>query len=75
MTHLLKLLADPDGVGSRLHRDPHRQQIGKSSLNPGQRVAKPASVDYFPLFVERAVMTPDIPKIDPDRHLNLGPSA
>src|SRR5579862_1299053 len=28
-----------------------------------------------PIFVERAVMAPDIPKIDSDRHLNLGDAA
>ena len=30
---------------------------------------------YFSIFVERAVMAPDIPKIDPDRHPNLGGAA
>jgi hypothetical protein len=29
---------------------------------------KPAPAQYFSIFVERAVMAPDIPKIDPDRH-------
>ena len=29
----------------------------------------------FTFLVERAVMTPDIPKIDPDRHLDLGAAA
>jgi hypothetical protein len=32
-------------------------------------------VNYFSIFVERAVMAPDILKIDPDRHPNLGNAA
>jgi hypothetical protein len=32
-----------------------------------------APIDHFSFFVERAVMAPDVPKIDADRHLNLGP--
>jgi hypothetical protein len=30
-----------------------------------------APAHYFSTFIERAVMAPDIPKIDPDRHLDL----
>ena len=72
IAHLLKLLADPDGVDSRLHRVPHWRQIGKPSFDPGRCGEKPASVDHLAFFVERAVMTPDIAKIDPNRHLNPG---
>src|SRR5271170_4101736 len=72
VAHLLKLLVDPDGGGSRLHRNPHWRQIGKPSFDRGRCGAKPASVDHLAFFVERAVMTPDVAKIDPNRHLNPG---
>ena len=32
-------------------------------------------VNHFSIFVERAVMAPDISKIDPDRHPNFGDAA
>ena len=32
------------------------------------------AIDHFSFFVERAVMAPDISKVDTDRHLNPGPS-
>ena len=72
IAQLLKLLADPDGVGYRLHRVPHWRQIGKPSFDPGRCGEKPASIDHLAFLVERAVMTPDIAKIDPNRHLNPG---
>jgi hypothetical protein len=75
VTQFLKLLADPDRVRARFHRDPHWRQIGKPLLDPRWAGSKPAPVHYFSIFVERAVMTPDIPKIDPDRHPDLGASA
>jgi hypothetical protein len=49
--------------------------MGEPPLNSGQSSAKPAPVYDRAFFVESAVMTPDISKIDPDGHLNLGASA
>jgi hypothetical protein len=61
VAHLLKLFADPDRVRARFHRDPHRRQIGKPLLNPRGTGTKPSPVNHFSIFVERAVMAPDIP--------------
>src|SRR3984885_4247917 len=72
VAQLLELFADPDRVRSRLHRDPRPAQIGKPLLDSRECRAKPPPVNHFSIFVERAVMAPDIPKIDPDRHPNLG---
>ncbi|HMF63641.1 MAG TPA: hypothetical protein VK608_06085, partial [Edaphobacter sp.] len=44
-------------------------------LDPRGCRSKPPPVNHFSIFVERAVMAPDIPKIDPDRHPNLGDAA
>jgi len=75
VTQFLKLLADPDRVRARFHRDPHSRQIGKPLLDSRGTGTKPAPVHNFPVFVERAVMAPDIPKVDPDRHSDPGASA
>jgi hypothetical protein len=47
----------------------------KPPLNSRGTGTKPAPAPYFSIFVERTVMAPDIPKIDPDRHPDLGASA
>jgi hypothetical protein len=39
------------------------------------RGSETASIDYFAVLVEDAVVAPDISKIDADRHLNPGLSA
>jgi hypothetical protein len=74
VTQFLKLLADPNRVRARFHRDPHRRQIGKPLLDSRGTGTKPAPAHYFSIFVKRAVMAPDVPKIDPDRHPDLGAS-
>jgi len=71
MTQLLQLLADPYRVCSCLHGDAHSRQLGKPLIDAGWVRSEPAPVDHFTIFVERAVMAPDIPKVDPDRHPNL----
>jgi hypothetical protein len=68
---LLQLLADPDRMRSSFHRDPSAWQIGKPLVDSGRRRSEPPAVDYFTILVERAVITPDISKVDPDRHLGL----
>jgi hypothetical protein len=63
VTQFLKLLADPDRVRARFHRDPYSMQIGKSLLDSRWTGTKPSPVNHFSVFVERAVVAPDISKI------------
>jgi hypothetical protein len=74
MAQFLKLLVDPDRVCPRLHGDAHSRQVGKPPIDAGWVRSEPAPVDHFTIFVERAVMAPNISKIDPDRDPNLGAS-
>ena len=60
---------------SRFHRDPSAWQVGKPLIDSRWCRSEPAPADYFTIFVERAVMAPDISKVDPDRHLNLRAAA
>jgi hypothetical protein len=47
------------------------RHIREPLLNGLRRGSKPAAIDDFAIFVECAVMAPDISKIDTDRQLNL----
>jgi len=71
MPQLLQLLADPYRVCSCLHGDAHSRQVGKPLIDTGWVRSESAPVDYFTIFVERAVMAPDIPQVDADRYPNL----
>ena len=71
MSKLLQLLADPDRMHSGLHGHSRRRQIDKPLLYGLGRGSETSSIDYFAVFVEAAVMAPDISKIDTDRQLNL----
>src|ERR1700692_3154230 len=51
------------------------EHIGKPLLQPLRCSSKTASIDHFSFFVERAVMAPDISKVNADHHLNLRLSA
>ncbi len=75
VTQLLELLADPDRVCPRLHRYPRWRHGSKPLLDPFRAGSEAASIDHFSFFVERAVMAPDISKVDANRHLNSGLSA
>jgi hypothetical protein len=75
VTQFLKLFADPYRMRPRFHRDPYSRQIGKPLLDSRGTGSEPTSVNHFSVFVERAVMVPDIPKVDPDRHPNPGAAA
>ncbi len=70
-----ELFADPDRMGSSLHRNPCSGHIGKPLPDSRGRRSKPSPINHFSIFVERAVMAPDVPKIDPDRHPSLGDAA
>jgi hypothetical protein len=75
MTQLLELFADPDRVRSRLHHHSCRRHIGKPLLQSPRCSSETSSIDHFSFFVKRAVMAPDISKVDTDRHLDPSRSA
>jgi hypothetical protein len=69
---LLQLLTDPYRMRSSLHRHTRRQRIREPFLNGLGRGSKTTSIDYFTVFVENAVMTPDIAKINAYRQHRPG---
>ena len=72
MAQFLQLLADPDRVRPRFHRNPCWRQISEP-LRDGLRCCpETASTNDLSAFVEDAVVAPDTAKIDPDRHLHPG---
>src|SRR5260370_18304370 len=75
VTQFLKLFADPDRTRPRCHRNPYSRQIGKPLLDSPGAGSEPTSVNHFSVLVERAVIAPDIPKVDPDRYPNPGAAA
>jgi hypothetical protein len=75
MAKLLDLLADPDRVGPGLHGNSGSFQIPEALVHSGRVGSETASVYHLAVFVERAVMAPDVPKVDPDRYPDLGTSA
>jgi hypothetical protein len=75
MTQLPDLLADPDRVGARFHGNPGSIQAPEALVHPGRVGSEPAPVYYLAVLVESAVMAPDVPEVDPDRHPDLGTSA
>jgi hypothetical protein len=74
MAQFLKLLADPYRVRPCFHGDPHPRQVGKPLVDAGWVGSEPPPVYNFTTFVERAVMAPNISKIDPDCYPDLGAS-
>ena|SRR5277367_4088203 len=65
MPKFSKLLTDPDRVSARFHRDTHRLEIAKTSVQARRRGPKSPSIHNLAHFTQRAVVAPDIPKIDP----------
>jgi hypothetical protein len=72
MAKLPELLADPDRVRSSLHRHARLRYIFKPLLDGLGCCSETASIDYFAVFVEGAVMAPDISKVNADRQLDHG---
>lgn len=72
MAKLLQLLADPDRVGSSFHRHACVRNICKPLINRLRCGSETASINDLTVFVEGAVMAPDIPKINADRQLDPG---
>src|SRR6202035_3718379 len=60
---------------ARLHRYPRWRNIAEPLLDGFRCGSEAASVNYVSVLGERAVMAPDISKVDTDRHLDPGPSA
>ena len=72
VAELFQLFADPERVDAGLHRHTRRRQILEPLLDPLRCGPETTSVDDFAVLVERAVMAPDIAKIDTNRQLGLG---
>jgi hypothetical protein len=62
-------------VGAGFHGNSGSFQIPKALADSGRVGSETASVYNFAVFVERAVMAPDVPEVDPDRYPDLGTSA
>ena len=75
MPEFLQLFTHPDRVDAGLHGHPRRRQVRKPPPDRFRGGPEAASIDHFTVLVERAVMAPDISKVDTDRHLDSGPSA
>jgi hypothetical protein len=75
VTQFLKLLADPDRMASGSHGNSNSFEIPKALVYSGRVGSEAASVYDLAVFVECAVMAPDVAKVDADRELNLGLSA
>ena len=74
MAKFLQLFADPDRVRSGLHRNPRLRHVGKPLLDRLRCRPEAAAVDHLTILVERAVMTPNVAKINADRGLDHGSS-
>jgi hypothetical protein len=74
---VMDLLADPDRVCASFHGDSRKSKITEALVHSGRVGSETASVDDLAVFVERAEMAPDVPKVDPDRYPGPGtvPSA
>lgn len=55
---------------TRFHRHPRRRHVGEPLLNRLRGRSEATLVYDFTILVERAVMTPNIPKVDADRRAN-----
>ena len=72
LAQFLQLLADPDRVRPRFHRNPCWRQINEP-LRDGLRCCpETASTNDLSAFNDGAVMPPDISKVDTDRRPDPG---
>jgi hypothetical protein len=72
MAQFQQLLADPDRVRSGFHRHARWRHIRKPFRDALGSSSETASIDYFAVFVESAVVAPDITKINAHRQLDPG---
>ena len=63
MTKFLDLFANPDRVGAVFHGDPGLFDVSETLVYPSRVGSEPTPVDDFAVFVERAVMAPDVSKV------------
>ncbi|MGI4828596.1 MAG: hypothetical protein ACRYFU_10475 [Janthinobacterium lividum] len=75
MAKFLQLFADPDRVRSGFYCYPGLRHVGKLLLDCLGCGPEAATVDHFPILVKRAVMTPNIAKVNADHSLDPGSSA
>jgi len=61
-------------MDSGFHGYSNSFEIPKALVYSGRVGSEAASVYDLTVLVERAVMAPDVPKIDPDRYPNPGTS-
>lgn len=65
----------PDRVCSCLHRHACARNISKPLIDRLRCGSETTPIDSVAIFVESAVMSPDISKVDADRHPATGPPA
>ena len=75
MAQIAYLLADPDGMSSGFHRYPDRLEIAEALIYARWVGSETATVDDLALFVDGAVMAPDVSKVDTDRRPDPGTPA
>jgi hypothetical protein len=69
------LFANPDWVRVVFHGDPSRMNASEPPIHPSGIRAEASSVDHLAVFVQAAVMAPDVPQVDSNRDSDPGPSA
>ena len=70
MTQFLQLVADPDRMNAHLHGHAGMRYFREPLLDRLRGRPEPAPVDDLTIYVERAVLAPDVARVDADRHLN-----
>src|ERR1700743_180982 len=75
MTEFPNLFTNPDGMRPSFHGDTHGFQIAETLVNAGRVGSKTATIYDLAVLAECAVMAPDVPKVNSDRHADHGTSA
>jgi hypothetical protein len=75
MAQFLQLFANPDRMRPSFHRDACVGHIRQPLLDRLRHGSEAAAIYDFTVFVESAVMAPDVSEVDADRRGNSGLSA
>src|ERR1700733_1397331 len=75
MAEFPNLFTNPDGMRPSFHGDTHGFQIAETLVNAGWVGSKTATIYDLAVLAECAVMAPDVPKVNSDRHADHGTSA
>jgi hypothetical protein len=75
MAEFPNLFTNPDGMRPSFHGDTHGFQIAETPVNAGWVGSKTATIYDLAVLAECAVMAPDVPKVNSDRHADHGTSA